>query len=51
MSDLKKDKECIGCKHFFDCDGKPSDKPCINYEEEKSEYGRKWMDQIASEDN
>lgn len=37
-----KDRDCINCVHIFDCKGKPSDKPCLNYEprKEKSD-GRK----------
>lgn len=27
-----KDKECVGCKKLFDCKGKPSSEPCINYQ-------------------
>lgn len=39
---VKKDKHCIGCKHFFTCAGKPHRNPCLNkekrdLEEEKNE--------------
>ncbi len=30
-----KDRECISCKHFFDCKGKPKGALCINYEKRK----------------
>jgi hypothetical protein len=34
-----KDKECIHCKKFWECEGKPIDKKkkllCVNYEERK----------------
>ena len=28
-----KDKECMHCKKFFDCKGKNSDSPCVNFVE------------------
>jgi hypothetical protein len=34
---LKKTKECIYCKRFFECKGKPSDKPCVNYEDRRKD--------------
>lgn len=45
MSDDKpvKDKECIHCKRFFECEGKPRGKLCVNYEERKD--GRSKVDQ------
>lgn len=37
---LKKDKECIRCERFFDCDGKPvGTHECIRFKERKSEDG------------
>lgn len=36
-----KDKECISCKHFLMCQGKPTPAPCVNYEERTKENGRK----------
>ena len=30
---LVKDRECIKCKHFFDCAGKPKGARCIKFEE------------------
>lgn len=36
MDTLKKDRECLHCKKFFDCDGKPKEiATCINYIERK----------------
>ena len=46
---LVKDKDCIKCKHFFECEGKPEiiDKRktnlCLSYEEGKKD-GRSAMD-------
>ena len=41
MGELKKDKECIHCEHFFDCAGKPKEvKLCLNFKERKDENGR-----------
>jgi hypothetical protein len=40
MSDavkLIKDKECIHCRKFFECNGKPKNKPCVNLEEIKKD--------------
>lgn len=36
--ELKKDKHCVGCKHFWTCKGKPHSKPCVNKKVEKK-YG------------
>lgn len=42
---LVKDRECINCKKFFDCNGKPRDvKRCVCLEERKDEDGRRQMD-------
>ncbi len=39
---LKKDKECIHCENFFDCNGKPEKvKLCLNFKERKDEDGNK----------
>ena len=35
MAELRKDRECIGCKRFFYCKGKPHGNPCLHKEEEK----------------
>lgn len=35
-----KDKECISCRHFLMCKGKPTPAPCVNYEERKKKDGR-----------
>ena len=32
---MVKDRECIKCERFFDCEGKPSSKPCLHYKERK----------------
>lgn len=32
-----KDRECIHCERFFDCAGKPTDRPCILFKERKQE--------------
>ena len=32
--EVKKDKYCIGCKHFFECKGKPHRGECLNKEKE-----------------
>lgn len=37
--ELHKDKECIFCTKFFECDGKPRGTRCINFEEEVKEDG------------
>lgn len=34
---MTKDRECIKCKHFFDCAGKPKGARCIKFEERKEE--------------
>jgi len=35
---LKKDRECIHCEKFFDCDGKPKEvKLCVNFIERKKD--------------
>lgn len=31
-----KDIECISCKHFLLCKGKPTPAKCLNYEERES---------------
>ena len=30
-----KDIECIHCETFFDCKGKATNKPCLNFKENK----------------
>ena len=40
MSDLVKDRECIYCGRFFECNGKPRGSLCVSYEERKEENGR-----------
>lgn len=38
MEDLKKDRECLHCGKFFECEGKPKDvKECLQFEERKKE--------------
>lgn len=38
--ELKKNRECIQCEKFFECEGKPKDvKRCINFKERKREHG------------
>lgn len=38
MEGLKKDKECLHCSKFFECEGKPKDvKECLQFEERKKE--------------
>ena len=32
---LVKDRECIKCEKFFDCDGKPTKAACVNFEPRK----------------
>ena len=45
MSDTKEklihDKECIHCKKFFDCKGKPRNTSCVNLEERKEDGYKK----------
>lgn len=36
-----KDYECITCKHFLLCQGKPSPAPCVNFESRKEEEDAK----------
>ena len=37
MDKPKKDRECIRCEKFFECEGKPQDvKRCINFTERKT---------------
>ena len=39
--ELKKDRECIHCEKFFECEGKPEGvERCINFTERKKEDGR-----------
>lgn len=40
---LKKDRNCIHCESFFDCQGKPAEvKDCLNFKERKEiDSGRK----------
>lgn len=46
MEKLLKDRECIHCAKFFECEGKPKEvKYCINYAERKNKDGRCEMDQ------
>lgn len=40
MSELVKDRECIHCEKFFDCQGKPRGSICVNFEERKKDDGR-----------
>lgn len=41
MAELVKDRECLHCRRFFDCKGKPKGtRNCINYEERKKEDGK-----------
>ena len=44
MSDLVKTRECIRCRKFFECKGKPKDKPCVNFEERNDGNGRCQVD-------
>jgi hypothetical protein len=38
MEKLLKDKECLHCEKFFDCQGKPKGtKECLQFEERKKE--------------
>ena len=38
---IVKDKECIHCEKFFECDGKPAKvKLCVNFVGRKEEDGR-----------
>lgn len=40
MGELKKDKECLHCEHFFDCKGKPEHvERCLNFKERKKDNG------------
>lgn len=32
-----KDRECLKCKKFFDCKGKPRGTRCINFEERREQ--------------
>ena len=39
---ITKDKECIHCEKFFECDGKPAKvKLCVNFVGRKEEDGRR----------
>ncbi len=45
MSDLVKDRECIHCQKFFECEGKPRGAgACVNLEERKKEEWDKKKD-------
>ena len=35
LKEVKKDKHCVGCKHFWTCKGKPHRNPCLNKEVKK----------------
>ena len=38
--ELKKDRECLHCKNFWDCEGKPrSTERCINFNEREELKG------------
>lgn len=37
MAELIHDKECLHCKKFFECKGKPRGTICVNYEERKKD--------------
>lgn len=38
MEKLIKDRECLHCEKFFDCNGKPKDiKECLQFKERKKE--------------
>jgi hypothetical protein len=37
LKEVKKDKHCIGCKHFWTCKGKPHRNPCLNKERVKED--------------
>ena len=32
-----KTKECIHCEKFFECQGKPDERPCVNFVDRKGE--------------
>ena len=34
---LIRDRECATCERLFDCNGKPSKNPCVNYKERKKD--------------
>ena len=44
MSELVKDRECIHCEKFFDCQGKPRGSICVNLVERKKEQWDKKKD-------
>jgi hypothetical protein len=38
--ELKKDRECLHCVKFFECNGKPKEvQQCINFQERKQDNG------------
>jgi hypothetical protein len=38
MADLVKDRDCIRCRKFFECKGKPKGNgACVNFEERKKD--------------
>lgn len=38
----KKDRECLHCEKFFECEGKPKDvKQCLRFTERKEQDGRR----------
>lgn len=40
QNNLVKDRECLHCEKFFDCNGKPRDiKQCVNFTERKKKDG------------
>ena len=44
MSELVKDRECIHCEKFFECQGKPRGSNCVNLVERKKDDGRSKVD-------
>lgn len=40
MEERKKDRECVQCTKFFECEGKPKEvKRCIAFQERKKQNG------------
>ena len=38
----KKDRECLHCEKFFECQGKPKEvNQCLNFKERKEQDGRR----------
>lgn len=45
-----KTRECIHCETFFDCNGKPSRNPCVNFKDRRKEKPSVGFDEIFQQE-